>query len=201
MPHPDEIPGRALEIVADQIGRLLPRLLGTPPPSTPEFTITDSLSVWKLSSDRIGDSSDVLLRLAVATERWHHQIEVEGRPEVFARSAPDPDHDPTSWRVREVTRSPVVAKLDATIDRIDAEVPEDELVRLLEAPAYALRALWLIGSQDQSRVLVVDAANRLGDLFEMGLQSESEFLDQLGRVTPVVGIELEDEGRPQTPDT
>jgi hypothetical protein len=189
MPHTDAIPDRALDVVANEVAPRLPRLLGSRLLPTTTVVITSSFEVWGLSTRRISkSSSDNLDPLATPTGRWHHQIALDGQPELYARSLPALEAE--GWTVGEVALSPTARLLDAAIDWIDANVAEDYLARLLEAPAYHLLAIWLVGAGGQGRVLVVEAASRLADLVGPQLRPESELLRRLRAVKPVVGIEL-----------
>lgn len=189
MPHTDRISEAALDDVAQEVGKRLPQLLGSELPPTTAVTITASFPVWNLSSDRVEKGagiSDDLDALATRTGRLHHQIAVDGQPLLYARSVLD--HDTRT--VEEVTVSPTAKRIDAAIDWIDANVPEDDLARLLEARAYHLLAIWLVGDGGKGRVLVVEAANRLEDLVARQLHPESELLRRLRAVEPVAGIDL-----------
>lgn len=183
MPHTEPIPDPALDVVANEVAVRLPRLLGV--------AITSSFEVWRLSAGRISQSpSGDLEALAEPTGRWHHQIALDGQPELYARSVPAPEAQ--RWTVGEVTRSPTAKRIDAAIDWIDAYVREDDLARLLEAPAYQLLAIWLVGDRGQGRVLVVEAASRLAGLVAQQLRQESELLRRLRAVEPIVGIDRRD---------
>jgi hypothetical protein len=192
MPHTDRISDAALDDVAQEVGKRLPRLLGSALPPTTAVTITASFAVWNLSSDRVeAGVSDDLDALAARTGRVHHQIAVDGQPLLYARSVLD--HDTRT--VEEVTVSPTAKRIDAAIDWIDANVPEDDLARLLEAPAYHLLAIWLVGDGGKGRVLVVEAASRLADLVGLQLRPESELLRRLRAIEPVGGIDWRDRPR------
>ena len=190
MPHTDRISEAALDDVAQEVGKRLPQLLGSELPPTTAVAITASFAVFDLSSDRIeaGISND-LDAVAARTGRLHHQIAVDGQPLLYARSVLD--HDTRT--VEEVTVSPTAKRIDAAIDWIDANVPEDDLARLLEARAYHLLAIWLVGDGGKGRVLVVEAANRLEDLVAPQLHPESELLRRLRAVEPVAGIDWRDQ--------
>jgi hypothetical protein len=92
MPHADAIPDRALDVVANEVALRLPRLLGSRLLPTTTVAITSSFEVWGLSTRRISQSSsDNLDSLAAPTGRWHHQIALDGQPELYARSLPRPE--------------------------------------------------------------------------------------------------------------
>jgi len=189
MPHTDRIPEAALDDVAQEVGKRLPQLLGSKLLPTTAVTITASFAVFDLSSDQVEAAvSDDLDALAARTGRLHHQIAVDGQPLLYARSVLD--HDTRT--VEEVTVSPTARRIDAAITWIDANVPEDDLARLLEARSYHLLAIWLVGDGGKGRVLVVEAARRLGGLVARQLHPESELLRRLRAVEPVVGIDWRD---------
>lgn len=194
MPHTDPIPDQALNVVANGVALRLPRVLGSRLLPTTTVAITSSFEVWGLSAKQISHSfSDNLDSLAAPTGRWHHQIALDGQPKLYARSLRAPEAE--GWTVAEVALSRTAQRLDAAIDWIDANVAEDDLARLLEAPAYHLLAIWLVGAGGQGRVLVVEAALRLANLVAPQPRPEWEVLRELREAKPVVGIEMSDRAR------
>ena len=189
MPHTDQLPDGALNTIAIQIGRRLPGLLGPDQLTAASVAVTASLEVWSLDLDVRQEPPTADLReLTVFTDRWHHQVSVDGRPIVFARSAPGADS--SGWRVRQVARSLVAEKLDAAIAWIDDDrnVTEDFLVKLLVAANYHLHALWLLGDVGRSFVFVADAPRPLAHIEIRALHTSEEFLAELRRVEPIIGI-------------
>jgi hypothetical protein len=191
MPHADAVPPGVLDDVAAQISARIPLLLSARPPAPGDrVEITESLQVFHLSAERVRtSSSNDLLALAEPTEDLHHQIAINGAPELFARSAPREAGAP-GRTVVEVTASPLAAEIARGIEWIDANVPQDYLVKLLVAPGYHLHALWLLPDQGETFVLVVHAARRLEDLVRYRLYSATDFLAQVRQVQPVTGIHL-----------
>jgi hypothetical protein len=188
MPHPDDFSFNALDAVAVEIGRRLPRLLGPRSTSSASVVITSSLQVWDVTEERIRQGED-LLTVAVSTGRWQHQIEIDGKPEVYARStlprpgAADPEVD-------EVVSSPAVAQLNAAIDWVQQEVGEtDEVARLVEGSEYHLWVLWLVDRDGKGRVVVVDAPRTL-DLEPNQLYPDDELVRRLREVEPIVGVSV-----------
>lgn len=184
MPHTGDVSVNALDVVVSEVGRTLPRLLGAALPPQAVIAINASFMVWKLSSEQVTgkDSTDLSL-LATDTGRWHHQIVVDGEPMAYARAAFTNGH----WIVDEVTVSTTAEDLDNAIDWVDANVHSNDLTRLLEAPAYDLRALWLVGS---GRVVVAQAARLLSGLEQRTLIAQEDLLAQLRAVEPIVGVGL-----------
>ena len=184
MPHTDDVPGAVLDIVARQVGLRLPRLLGSAFRPALPVTITATLAVWQLSYEQVeGGASDDLAALAVFTGRSHHQIAIDGQPDLYARSTLV-GGEPV---VEQVTASSTAKRIDAAIDWLDANGPQDDLARLLEAPAYLLRAIWLVNT---GSVLVVEAARRLGRFELTRLYPESALLARMRDAGPVEGIRL-----------
>jgi hypothetical protein len=189
MPHPDALPDGALDAIARQIGRRLPRLIGPRLGPATAVTITASLEVWELTAERVEQGQTDLGAVAAPSGRWHHLIAVDGKPALYARTSP-PDRDTPQWTVHEVAVTPAAERLDAAIEWLDRNAPGEDLARLLEAPEYHLLCVWLIGDQGRDQVLVVRAAHRLGVFDPQGLLRGQELLDRLRQAEPVVGVEL-----------
>jgi hypothetical protein len=191
-PHIDDLPADMLDAVAPMIGERIPLVLWPrvlPPGASVE--ITESFRVFGLTPDQVRrrDAGDDLRELAGETDRVHHQVAIEEKPELFARSAFDAA-GAQRWTVVEVTRSPVAEKIDAAISWIDANLPGDVLVRLLIAPAYHLHAFWLLDDHDESFVVVVDVARPLQGLGGPPPYPAAQFLAALREVKPVTGIRV-----------
>lgn len=185
MPYSDDVSAAALVVVGKEVGRWLPRLGGGLHPAA-AVTITSSLRVWKLSSAEVADLTlDELGRMAVDTGRTHHQVAVGGEPTAYARSVVQNGETV----VEQVTVSPTAKDIETAIQFVDAEVAEDDLARLLEAPAYDVRVIWLVDKAGTGRVVVAQASFRLPDLQPPPrLISEKEFLAQLRSVAPAEGM-------------
>jgi hypothetical protein len=191
MPHADAVPSGVLDDVAAQIGARLSLLLSARPLAPGDrVTITESFQIFHLSAERVRTSSSNDLRaLAEPTEDLHHQVAINGAPELFARSSPQGSAAP-GRAVVEVTASPLAAEIARGIEWIDANVPQDYLVKLLVAPGYHLHALWLLPDDGETLVVVVHAARRLEDLAKHRLHPATDFLGRLRQVQPVTGMHL-----------
>jgi hypothetical protein len=187
-PRIDDLPDRALDVIASQVARWLPGLVGAGRARASASAITESFAVWGLSSDTVRRSAtDDMRELAVWMKRWHHQIALNDQPALYARTAPG-DDGPESWTVRELTESTLVVHLDRAIRWIDEfEKNRNWLVRLLIVPDYQLTGFWLIGEHGESAVLVAAAAPELR--FQPSrLHPGPEFLGRLRQVEPVIGF-------------
>ena len=138
---------------------------------------------------------DSLRALARPTGRWHHQIKVGGRAAAFARSS-GARLKLDSASLRGLFVSPLARKVEAAIDWIDENEPEDRdgvrdpVVRLLVVPPYQLHAFWLLDEREgTSEVFVVDAPPRLDAPGRARLIDEREFLELLRRSRPVRGLD------------
>jgi hypothetical protein len=199
MPHTDTLPDEVLDTIARQVGEHVYEVTDELPGSA-TAELTETLSVWRLEVDRIrgstGDDAD-LSQFATPTGRWHHQVRIDGRATVFARSAPL-DDEPASWRLRELFASPIAEELDQAIDWVDAHVVDDCLVHLLVVPEYQLHALWLyFEDRAQSQVLVFDAPEEYG-IAAPQLYESDQFLEFLRLVVPVMAVLEEDADRPSS---
>jgi hypothetical protein len=181
----------AFEAVAAEVGRQLAVLPGTQQrPKT--VRLTESFPVWQLTADRLRTSgSDDLTVLADDLGRWHHQIAVDGKPTLYARSASSAGPvDPTKFQVYD---SPLAAKYHDAIRWVDENEDdgEDFRARVLVAPSYHLQSLWLLGESGASYVRIVDAARRLQHLDRAKLYPSADFVQELRRVEPVKGVVLD----------
>src|SRR4051794_21164320 len=134
MAHSDTPPPEALKALAGQLtrrvapGRVPPgaRAVFRPPLAA---ELTEHFTVWALSVDALQRPGDKLADLATQTDRWHHQLRVDGKSESFARSKPGVAGG--DWELMEVFRTEVAAAIDRGITWIDDNVRGDPLVRLL----------------------------------------------------------------------
>jgi hypothetical protein len=191
VPHFDRLPNQVLADVVTQIARRLNPLVGPRLSPDAEFELTESFTVWSLSADRVRDNDDndaPLSQLASDAHTWHHQVAVDGRPRLYARSRPQ-NAEVARLRVHSAVHSRIAARLNKTMIWIDANVLQvDYLVRLLVAPEYLLHAFWLVDGLD-SRVVLADVCNT--DLLVLNrLYRDAEFLATLRAMEPIEGIAL-----------
>jgi hypothetical protein len=188
MPHVDELPNGVLEVVVTQLSAKLDPLASSVPLKA-DVQIVASLQVWTLSSASVQAGGQALDDLATDTGTWHHQLTVDGKPLLFARSRSA--DTPEEWTVELVVASPLADELDAAMRWLDETVQDDALGRLLTAPAYGIHALWLVRHHDvPDRVLIVEAARALADLTERRLHDGAELLDRLQDHGPIESISL-----------
>lgn len=186
MAHADNLPKDVIDAVAAQIGANAGRAFGPNMLQAKSVELTESFAIWALGADAITKSGTDLSLLAHQTGRWHHQIKLDGKPELFARSMPL-GPEAANWSVREMFASSVAKKIDDAIDWVDRNVKIDPLVRLLIVPAYHLHAFWLKEGEG-SQVLVVDMPQTYTKLQGARLYTAKEFLDTLAQEQHIVGL-------------
>ena len=152
MAHVQKLPDDALDAIAKQVGRLYPSLDNNVKQHQPLAELTETFPVWFLSIDPIKTGNNNLLELAQDTLRWHSQISIDGKPEGVVRTMAS-SGDTADWTVRQILKGDFAKTVDDAIRWVDAEVATDSLVRILEIPAFLLRALWLIDEQESSVVI------------------------------------------------
>jgi len=125
-----------------------------------------------------------LARVIRTSGRWHHQIYIGGKPVGFARSE-EPGRAHSDWSVNSVFVSDLAAKIEAAVQRIDAERPDDKTeVRLVDFPAHHMH-LFMIESPGTSakgkkpgknEVFVIGSPFSAPGLEEGRFYSERKFL-------------------------
>jgi hypothetical protein len=158
---------------------------------------SEPIAVYRLPTDDLGSRSQEgkdLLELAKNTQRWHHQIKLNGKSLACARSGPAED-DETRGALHRLWVSSLAASIDRALDRVErderirAAVGENPLVRLLVVPAYQVNALWLIDERARtSQVLVLDFPRRSGQLESDNPLTSREFLERLRKRPKAIGI-------------
>ena len=192
MAHVQKLPDRALDAIAEQVGKLYPSLDNSVTRGQPPAALTETFPVWALSTDAIETDEDNLLKLAQDTRRWHSQILIDSKPEGVARSTVL-DGDVSDWSVKQVIKGDLAKTVDDAIRWVDAEVETDPLVCILEVPAFFITALWLIDEQESS-IVIAKCPESLQGLNRLVQYSSREFLEILRRESPAIGIRDE---RPQ----
>lgn len=185
MAHTDALPNDVLDAVAAHIGAEAGGSFGAGVLQK-KMELMESFAVWSLGADAVTKSGVDLSQLAQQTGRWHHQINIDGKAEAFARSM-SLGPDAASWSVREMFESEIAKKIDDAIEWVDQNVEGDPLVRLLVIPAYHVHAFWL-KEGDASQVLVVDMPQGFTQLQSGTLYSSAEFLEALAKEQHIVGI-------------
>jgi len=140
------------------------------------------------------------------TGQWHHQIGVGGEARGFARSI-EPKGAQHSWSVGGVFVSELASKIEAAVQRIDTERPDESAeVRLVDFPGYHMH-FFLIESPTEvkakpQRKESAKSSNRFGQrevfviaspfstpgLEEDQFYSEQQFLQSLLRVPFIRGV-------------
>lgn len=199
MAHADDIPKEALAGIAGEVGERIrdferPGAQGRVhfDPARPEFTLGESFALYVcgLEDVRAAEEPDAdLIQIAKPTGRFHHQVRYRGEGFAYARSA---EGVVGEHSLRQLRASPLAKRIDEAIALIDLHERlegRDSLTRLLVAPAYQVYAFWLIDEAGpSSRVLVVDAPERLAGLPRGRFLSSREFLEALRRARPQTGV-------------
>lgn len=184
----DYLPEEAQQLIAQKLGSLLPLVFGPEEKkmqlTSENTTLEESISVWFLPASSLTEQDDTTLeKLARPSDRWHHQIEVSGRPLFFARSKGSTVQES---ELEEVFESELPEKIRAALEQISTTHKPDSLVRLVTAPAYLTDAVWVKDEEDQ--VIVVNAPSLYEDL-PIGREFKaSEFISILRKQQPVAGI-------------
>ena len=194
MGYVQKLPSRALDAIAEQVGRLYPSLDNSVTRHQPQAELTETFPIWTLSTDAIDTGEDNLLELAEDTHRWHSQILIDNKPEGVARSTALDGHI-SGWVVKQVLKGDLAKTVDDAIRWIDTEVESDPLVRILEVPAFFITALWLIHRKESS-VIIAKCSSGLQRLNPLVQYSSQDFLEILRQESPVIGIR-DERPRPQ----
>lgn len=189
MVYTDPVLRDTLPIVDEQVAKRLRNLAdnGTFIPSGAETRLGDSFTLWMLGADEVAsaeaDGWPDVLQLAKPINRWHHQIQINGRASAFFHSAPS-----SSAATSALYISPTAYAIDKAFAWIKNTVTGTFLVRLLETPAYHVVALWLIDeSKKSSQILVVNSLVKFPGSRRRVLESR-EFMEVLRTQRNIGGI-------------
>ena len=119
-----------LNTIAEQIAEALPPELE---PFEGSIDLGETFPVWSIVRPTQSD----LQAAAVSTGTFHHQLLVNDRPVVYARSRRYPE----GWDV-SVFQSPLAEKIGEAVAQTDSVVTDDDVTRLLVAERYRVYALW-----------------------------------------------------------
>jgi hypothetical protein len=184
MARTQELPAEVRAALARQIG---PQIVNLFPPDqwkTGRAELAESFPVWMLPANALAHPNADLAELALPTGDWHHQVKLDGQARAFARSRPL-GADADSWRLTEFFPASLAGAVEEAIGWVDANVPQDWLVRLLVVPAYNLTAFWFVEAR-ASQVLVVHAP-QYDSLPKDILLEPAAFLDQLRKLPFIKG--------------
>jgi hypothetical protein len=161
-----------LNQIAELIAERLPEELAQ------ELDITETFEVWSL----VNPSATDLKGATRPTGACHHQLFAGDQPVGFARSR----RYATGWDV-SVFQSPLAAKIEQALQRIDAHFSADITIRLLVAEKYRVYALWLVGTPGTpDRLLVLESPDGFEDLIkERGMLDVAHFLQQVAGLRPL----------------
>lgn len=143
-----------------------------------EFKIAESLPVYMLGANAIGDPPRRLQDAARATGNWHHQIKLGRRATHTAQSTAD-------GKVLQVVASPAASSIDQTIAWIDRHVDGDPRAQLLFVPAYLTTAIWLKYPRADEIVVALMPKRLRGNLEMRHVYSFADFCSALRALPPV----------------
>ena len=186
MAYRDTLPNDVIDHVASEIDMKARRVFRETIYSQQTLELTESFGVWTLGVDAVTKPNIDLAQLARQTGQWQHQIKIDGKPEVFARSMPLGPNS-ADWSVRALSKSHIAERIDEAIAWVDSNVQSDPLVRLLFVPAWHLHALWLV-EDEKSHILVVDMPWSFTKLQYGKLYIAKEFLETLAQEQHIIGI-------------
>ena len=189
MVHTDSILHGTLPIIDEQVATRLRKLADNAAfiPSGADIRLGDSFTLWMLGADAVASSEadgwpDVL-QLAKPINRWHHQIQINGRASAFFHSAPS-----SSAATSALYVSPTAYAIDKAFAWTKNTVTGTFLVRLLETPAYHVVALWVIDeAKKSSQILVINSLVKFPRSHERILESR-EFMEVLRTQGNIGGI-------------
>ena len=208
MAHARQLSGEVLNELTKGIGGLVARhdmsVSSQGPP-----VLAESFEIFLLTPRDIRSAVERgsgLTKIIRRTGQWHHQIGVGGEARGFARSV-EPKRAQDSWSVSGVFVSELASKIEAAIQRIDAERPDDSAeVRLVDFPGYHMH-FFLIESPTevkakpqrkesskrsksfaQREVFVIASPFSIPGLKEAQFYSEQQFLQSLLEVPFIRGV-------------
>ena len=197
MADPQRLSPKLRQSIAAQIGERLPQDAALTPAAlvvaeaAPPHALGASLRVMMLPLDRLRRAKGAMARRIVRTGRWHHQICTGKSATGFASSVTESSAANAPHQVVEVARSAVPAALQASIDWVDANIPERARADVLTVPAYHLTGLWLHGREIDA-VVIASMPTRLKGLALNTRIESADFLSMLAENAPVTGAGMLD---------
>lgn len=168
--------------------------------------LTETLTVWQLTMEALetlNESRKVGGDIVDWVEQQpflHHQIRLRENTVGFARSyianSASAEEEESKKIVFHVSDDPsyasLLTKAFIAVDRneiIDAVVEADPVVRLLEIPSFQFYGLWLFSEElQESRILVISAAERYKELAPGALLKSEEFFGSLQTGGPLIDV-------------
>jgi hypothetical protein len=152
--------------------------------------LAESFPLWMLDPNSLTPETNDLRIVARPTRRWHHQIRLPNGTWSHARSEVRGDEaDPRSWFLQEVVSGYLAMSIDRAIAKIDMELPDSYVARLLSIPAYLINVFWLLDEQsDDQRFFLIPSPGSPGRLKSDALLEASQFLALLRSHRPVQGL-------------
>ena len=188
MPTVDSLPSEIIDLIAEEVEKLLPSVLeDVGLLSTNEAVLEETLSVWTLSEAFVPVDAS-LARLATRVPRWHHQVTFDDEPAAFVRSSVY-GTNPDDVSVEEFVNSPIASSIASGLAWVEKNSTDDVLVRLLIIPTHFIHALWL-QDHESSKVLIVDRPKFTEELKMLHPYEEAEFFKLLRQIPYTKGVSL-----------
>jgi hypothetical protein len=190
--------------VAREIGQFLDKGLANPLEESATNTdslvleIGETLTVWSLRKEAF-EALDKM-RLEGDLINWleqdpilHHQIRLSGKTVGFAQSyLVDGIEDKALFRISASPFASQISGLFEVIERNpqgDPVIAADPVVRLLEIPPFGVFALWVYAeARRESRIVIIDAADRYKELTPGALLNSEDFFEALRRGGPLLDV-------------
>lgn len=171
---------------------------GEPPSDeSAPLEIGETLTSWTLTAR----AAEVLARSTLKgdifdwveqTPDLYHQIWLNAEPAGFARSTFGTDAKSLSHfnvSPQQASRVNEAFKMIDLNRQEDPVVESDPVVRLLEIHAYHILAIWLYAeARHESRVVVIDAAERYQGLERESFLTSDQFFEALSKGGPILGV-------------
>jgi len=133
-----------------------------PGASLDDVELAEVLPLRRGRADRIIDPEAPEEQLFEDANSVHVQIFVDQRPRYFARLERSDAATGEGWRLTRISESAIAKKIEAGIDAVQNDpASDDEVLTLLEVPAYYFVGLLLSGDNGE-RVLPVEFPRELG---------------------------------------
>ena len=189
--------------VAREIGQFLDKGLPNPPQESDtthasRLEIGETLTVWGFTTkafEALIDSSPVgdLSKWVRQDPVLHHQIRLDGKTVGFAQSyLVEGIEEKAVFRVNASAFAAQMRELLEVIERNpqgDPVIAADPVVRLLEIPAFGVFALWVYAETlQESRILIIDAADRYEELTRGALLTSENFFAALRKGGPLLDV-------------
>jgi len=184
------LPTNVLSSIADQIAERVPRSSELAAPGA-RAGLGESLRIAILPANALAGDHGPLGDRLIGTGQWHHQIYVGDTAKSFARSIEAVLAPGMPAEVVEVADSELAADLDATIQWVDSNVPQEGEAEVLMVPSHFTIGLRLHGPALDA--VVISSAPVEMNFPRNQLIPGSAFLEMVAAAPAVEGLGSPDE--------